>query len=231
MRGEACTLDWAEGFGLPGLDGEVNASVVFNDGTGDALYVGGQFSIAGDIMPANIAKWDGTNWSPLGTWIGGGYSPSVSALTVFDDGGGPALYAGGGFTNASGVFARSVAKWDGTTWSALGPGLNNRVLALTVFDDGSGPALYAGGFFTTAGGVGVNRIAKWSPRSYGDVNGNGTVNLSDLFCVLNAFSDDFEDCGLADVDIEPCSGNGTINLQDLFAVLNAFSDIDPCCGK
>ncbi len=65
---------------------------------------------------------------------------------------------------------------------------------------------------------------------YGDVDHNGTVNLFDLFCVLNALEDVFVQCSLSDVDIEPCSGNGTINLSDLFGVLDAFNAIDPCCG-
>ncbi len=71
-------------------------------------------------------------------------------------------------------------------------------------------------------------MGKWSPQRYGDVDGNGVVNLFDLFCVLDAFSGVFEDCEPFEVDIEPCSGSGTIDLQDLFAVLNAFNDIDPC---
>ncbi|TVQ33647.1 MAG: hypothetical protein EA376_01970, partial [Phycisphaeraceae bacterium] len=86
---------------------------------------------------------------------------NIFALAIFDDGSGPALYAGGYFTTAGGVEASRIAKWDGVSWSQLGSGINSSVLALTVFDDGSGPALYAGGSFTTAGGVTVNHIAKW----------------------------------------------------------------------
>jgi hypothetical protein len=40
----------------------------------------------------------------------------VYALTVFDDGNGPALYAGGDFTTAGGVAANRIAKWDGSSW-------------------------------------------------------------------------------------------------------------------
>jgi hypothetical protein len=97
----------------------------------------------------------------------------VSALCVFDDGGGPALYAGGHFTIAGGSAAQSIAKWDGSTWSALGSGMESGVYALTVFDDGSGPALYAGGSFATAGGVFVNSIAKWDGSMWSPL-GSGT---------------------------------------------------------
>ena len=85
---------------------------------------------------------------------------------MFDDGGGPALYAGGDFTTAGGVAANGIAKWDGSSWTALGSGMNADVHALTVFDDGGGPALYAGGDFTTAGGVAANNIAKWDGSSW-----------------------------------------------------------------
>ena len=90
----------------------------------------------------------------------------VFALAVFDDGGGPALYAGGAFQAAGGVAAARIAKWDGSAWSPLGSGMNDYVQALAVFDDGSGPALYAGGWFTSAGGVGTNRVAKWDGSTW-----------------------------------------------------------------
>ncbi len=65
---------------------------------------------------------------------------------------------------------------------------------------------------------------------YGDVDHNGTVNLTDLFCVLAGFSDLFVDCTFHDIDIHPCIGNDTINLFDLFGVIGAFSAEDPCCS-
>ncbi|OQB93629.1 MAG: hypothetical protein BWX84_00479 [Verrucomicrobia bacterium ADurb.Bin118] len=58
------------------------------------------------------------------------------------------LYAGGWFTTAGGVAANYIAKWDGSSWSALGSGMNNGVSALAM----SGSDLYVGGWFTTAGG-------------------------------------------------------------------------------
>jgi len=84
-------------------------------------------------------------------------------LAVFDDGTGPALYAGGIFASAGSGAVRNIAKWDGASWSALGSGLDGgglEVSALTVFDDGTGPALFASGKFTIAGGAPANHIAK-----------------------------------------------------------------------
>ena len=52
------------------------------------------------------------------------------------------LYAGGGFTTAGGIAANYIAKWNGSSWSALGSGMNGDcVYALAV----SGSDLYAGG--------------------------------------------------------------------------------------
>ena len=88
---------------------------------------------------------------------------AVNALAVLDDGTGPALFAGGTFTTAGGVTARAVAKWDGTSWSALGSGWNGNVHALTGLLNGD---LVAGGAFTTAGGVSANYIARWNGTSW-----------------------------------------------------------------
>src|SRR5690606_19432964 len=93
--GQACEPGWAEGvFDIAGVNGDVNALAVFDDGTGEALYAAGRFTTAGGAEANNIARWDGSAWTPLGVGIDG----SVNALTVFDDGTGPALYAGGPFT-------------------------------------------------------------------------------------------------------------------------------------
>src|SRR5262245_17258224 len=130
-----CQPSWLPDFrGLPGTNGWVGAFEVFDDGGGSALYVGGNFTSAGRVMANRIAKWDGERWSALGSGMSvGSSSLGVYALAVFDDGSGSALYAGGDFTRAGGLAANNVAKWDGTSWAALGSGLNNGVSALAVF--------------------------------------------------------------------------------------------------
>jgi hypothetical protein len=107
----------------------------------------------------------------------------VNALTVFDAGNGPALYAGGTFTTAGGVAANRIAKWNGSSWSALGSGITGNVYALTVFDAGSGPALYAGGHFGAAGGLAANYIAKWDGSSWSALGSgmNGPVYALTVF--------------------------------------------------
>ena len=69
---------------------------------------------------------------------------------------GSELYAGGDFTTAGGVAANYIAKWDGSSWLALGSGMNHPIDALEML----GSDLYAGGFFTTAGNKVSAYIAK-----------------------------------------------------------------------
>ncbi len=145
-------------------NGKVWAMTAFDDGTGPGLYVGGEFTIAGDGPANHIARWDSSSWSPVGDGVD--ESGMVLALAVFDDGSGPALYAGGQFVSAGGVTAANIAKWDGTNWSPLASGVGGSVYTLAVFDDGTGPALYVGGFFQSAGGVLADDIAKWDGTSW-----------------------------------------------------------------
>jgi hypothetical protein len=100
----------------------------------------------------------------------GGTDPNgyVEKLIAWDDGtgAGPALYAAGKFASIGGVAASNIAKWNGTTWSALGSGTNDGVYALAIYDDGAGEKLYAGGAFTLAGGVTAHYIARWDGTAW-----------------------------------------------------------------
>ena len=98
------------------------------------------------------------DWQALGGGVYGGPTlASVDALALFDDGGGPALYAGGHFAFADGMPTGALAKWNGTAWSAVGPAIQSptAVTSLAIYDDGSGPALYVGGIFPQFGGARV----------------------------------------------------------------------------
>jgi hypothetical protein len=79
--------------------------LVFDDGTGSALYA------AGSSLPplgGLVSKYNGSSWSGLGSGIGGPVS-RVNALVVFNDGTGAALYAGGYFPTAGGQPANNIA--------------------------------------------------------------------------------------------------------------------------
>jgi hypothetical protein len=148
------------------LNAQVYALDKWNDGTGEAIYAGGQFDTAGGTRTSNIARWTGTAWQPLGCGTNG----QVRAITHFNDGSTDMLVVAGDFTQAGGLSVRNIAMWDGTTWHDPAGGLNGRVNALAVFDDGSGPALYAAGAFTFAGGVVVGNVAKWDGTGWSDLS-------------------------------------------------------------
>ena len=143
---------------------------------GGNLYAAGSFAAAGDTLASRIARWDGTNWKPVGggTSYAGPGTHSVDALAVDSNGN---VYAAGIFTAAGGVPASHIAKWDGTAWSALGSGLSGNVVnGHNLALDASGN-LYVEGLFTTAGGVSVQNIAKWDGSTWSALNSatNGAI--------------------------------------------------------
>ena len=136
------------------------------------LYAGGNFALASGVAnTAYIAKWDGVNWTPLGTGMSG-FIPVVRKIK-FDSNG--ILYAAGDFTLAGGVAnTLKVAKWNGTTWSALSAGATNGDMRdLTIGTDDS---VYVVGIFTIIGGVAANQVAKWS-GSLWEPMGTGFTNV------------------------------------------------------
>lgn len=144
-----------------------DAQTVFDDGRGEALYAGGNFAQAGGQPIRGVARWDGNTWSALGHGMGGGSSASVQSLAVFNDGSGPALYAGGTFTVMGGMEATRIARWDGQTWTSLGGGVGVGpesaavgVHALLEFESGAGGVLWAAGSFAESPSGGP-MLARW----------------------------------------------------------------------
>ncbi|MFI4916575.1 MAG: GC-type dockerin domain-anchored protein [Phycisphaerales bacterium JB060] len=149
-----------------GLDGSVLSLAVFDDGAGPALYAGGWFRNAGGRPARGVARWDGRAWSPVGAGDPPGLDGAVRALAVYDDGRGPALYAGGDFQTADGRSVKHVARWDGTSWTAVGGGAPEPVRSLHVFDAGKGPVLYAGGDVQQLPGWRFNGLRRWDGRDW-----------------------------------------------------------------
>jgi hypothetical protein len=121
----------------PPLVAQVNAIERFQ-GT---IYLGGNFfGVSGNY----VTRWDGTSYVPLTQQIQQG---QVTAMSVFDDGTGPALFAGGStFELPSQPIPATyygVVRWNGQSWSGTGfPTNPGGVNDMTVYDDGQGSALY-----------------------------------------------------------------------------------------
>lgn len=150
--------DWSE---------TVNCSVV----SGGNLFVGGNFR---DVLNSNdtydeangIAKWNGTSWVDIGSGISTGFvnptTPTVYAILAI----GSDIYIAGEFQSVNGTTVNSIAKWNGTTWSALGKGVTagSQQLSSLATD---GTYLYIGGNFTQVTNtdnstVTVSNIARWN---------------------------------------------------------------------
>jgi hypothetical protein len=141
------------------------------------LIAGGHFSLAGESEAQNIARWDGSSWTPLGAGIDG----PVLVLTSTND----RLVAGGAFEHAGGVLVHSVASWNGTGWQTIGSGFARggdiaSVEALTVFRGD----LIAGGDFDQAGELAVNHIARWNGTIW-DTLGTGVDGEVEALAVRN----------------------------------------------
>lgn len=78
-------------------------------GTSEGLFVGGEFSSAGGVPAANVARWTGSEWQPLGSGISEGNPRStVHALCVHEGW----LYVGGYFKQAGSRLSYSIARWN-----------------------------------------------------------------------------------------------------------------------
>lgn len=137
--------------------GTVRAVVVDAQGL---VYAGGTFKSAGGTPVNNLAVWDGTKWSALGSGTTGGASledGSVEALLLV----GNDLYIGGRFTTAGGISANHFAKYNiGTKqWSQVGGGVDGPVYSLARAENG---AIFVGGDFDTVGTTTARDIAAWN---------------------------------------------------------------------
>ncbi|MBX3379917.1 MAG: hypothetical protein KF805_07465 [Phycisphaeraceae bacterium] len=119
---------------------------------GDIL-AGGDFTISGVPLAKNIARWNGTEWLPLGTGMNG----SVSSLTLLTDG---SVLAAGRFTTAGGVTTGPIARWDGTQWSRWLSQLGGTVSSLKVLPNGD--VVVGSQDLLTLGQTVLGRFARWS---------------------------------------------------------------------
>lgn len=143
---------WDFRFGRPGLDG-VAIAAAWHDGQ---LHVGGGFRIAGNAVASSVARWDGTNFSPLGDGltVDDVYS-AVSVFALASHSG--RLYAAGNFTRSGTNMVSGLACWDGAQWSGVG-GLTGAVYSLASVSD----ALYVGGAFRLPDNTNTYGVARWN---------------------------------------------------------------------
>lgn len=177
-----------------GTNGVVYALAVLQNGD---LVAGGSFTQAGGVPAPGVARWDGTAWSSfagagmstvqtlqvlgngdlivggssLQRWDGSrwqslGFAANGPVNTVRSLPNGD-LVACGSFTTVNGQTMLRAARYDGSSWSALGSGLssffNPIAWTSTVLANGD---LVVGGRIESAGGRVVANVARWDGAAW-----------------------------------------------------------------
>ncbi len=178
-------------------NGSLNSSVAALAIDGTNLYVGGHFTNVNNYGTAlgaadYIAKFNGTDWSSLGSnGAGNGSLNAVaSAITI----NGSNIYVGGSFTNVNNNgtvlgAADIIARWNGSNWSALGNngagdgslnagnGSSGWIAAITLV----GTDIYVGGSFLNVNNKGTvipsaDFIARWDGSDWHSLGSDGSSN-------------------------------------------------------
>ncbi len=164
------------------IDGEIYSDILKYDGTAwhpvygsirgssyltsmtifqDHLYVAGAFSQAAGNAGNNIMRLGPNGWEDVHGGVWGENIYQVYALLVHNN----ALYVSGAFdVVGDGVQARSIAKWDGEKWCALGGGgtLGYFVVDMAIYRD----TLIVASKVDLDNGTTIKNIAKWTGGDY-----------------------------------------------------------------
>lgn len=111
------------------------------------LIAGGNFSAAGGVPAAGIARWDGLTWSPLGSGLPG----VVQDVRSMPNGDLIAVYVAAGGSSG-------VRRWDGASWSNTGSTFQGYVWTAAVADEGE---LFVGGDFILMNSQVSSRSARY----------------------------------------------------------------------
>jgi trimeric autotransporter adhesin len=146
------------------------------------------------IIPCTLLK--AQSWNALGN----GANNGVSALLM--DTANDVLYVGGFFTEADGIPASYIAKWDGIAWDTINNGLNNTVEALSIIDG----ELYVGGQFTNAAGNAAFWFAIYDGANWTTLE----PGLSGAVGIISKYNDEIYAGGLG--GIKKWNGSSWVNL-------------------
>lgn len=133
------------------------------------LLIAGSFGAVDGIVADNVARWDGSSWSAVGTGANG-VTGSLRDLLVTSTG---ELYVGGLFATGSPMQNANVVRWNGTSWQVVGGGTQGalpysaEVHALVEVPGG----IVIGGQFEAAGGTPAYKVAQWNGTTWSAMGG------------------------------------------------------------
>lgn len=234
----------------------ISALIVFDDGTGAALYALGDFSMIAGVSARGLAKWNSVSWTaatPPDTRV-----YTAKATIVTDLGDGSAIYTTAKvFRNGQDYVG--VNKWDGSQWTFVGapdqlppPATPRYVNTIAAFDDGRGMALYISGVFQSFSGVPARNIVRFDGLAFEALGVGVSSPLGDVD-QLHAFRDArgpalyiggdgivgagggvLQQSGVLWVGCPNCYANcdlstraPTLNVSDFICFLNKFAAKDP----
>ncbi|HEX5054093.1 MAG TPA: hypothetical protein VFZ65_20105 [Planctomycetota bacterium] len=148
-----------EGWGFPA---EVWTITTLPNGD---LVAGGAFHRASTVPVANIARWNGAQWTAMAR----GFDESIYCVARLANGD---VAVGGAFRGAPGVAAERVARFDGAAWRSLGAGVvggtidpqQRAVWAIAPLANGG--FVVGGNFNTVAGNVPAQYVARWDGTAW-----------------------------------------------------------------
>jgi hypothetical protein len=224
---------------LPGPQspGVIDVMHVHGEGPEESLYLGGSFNNTALSGNRHVARWNG-EWSPVS-----GPGQRVFSFATFDDGRGPALYAG---TSTVGSGPRGVLRLINNQWEpVIGSFASGNseydvraVLALQPFIDEQGRrTLFAGGDFHHAAGIPSFRIAQYiaCPEGpapcYANCDGSTiapVLGVDDFTCFINSFAQGIALLNPAQqiTQYANCDGSTTapvLNIDDFTCFIDEFA--------
>lgn len=147
---------WAEGFGLPGFDGTVEAICIYQG----EIFVGGQFRTFGSIDCDNLAVYDGSHWWSFEER----YGYTMAKITAMAVHGG--LLVIGGDVGVEGPFGWSshIVGFDGETLHGYRTGFSGSPKVLMDFQG----TLIAGGdiWYTGDRNTTLKHLARWNGSAW-----------------------------------------------------------------
>lgn len=141
--------------------------------TGFIRFNNNLFAASGNGTTGNIIKWNGTNWIIVATFTG--FNGAWGFCEYNNE-----LYAYGGFDTINGIPASNIAKYNGSTWSAIDTTKwYAGFITCAIIYQGE---LYIGGNMRNWNGT-IDNLAKWSGTQWLPVGNNAMAGgMSGINC-------------------------------------------------